>query len=52
MINILAGSMISHDWRIFDVGGCRSLVRLAIFFRTADELRLLTFLSEVRKTSP
>jgi len=46
----LTGSLLSHDWRIYDVGGARSLVRLRrIISRMPDELRLPTFISEVRR---
>ncbi|GLB37329.1 putative guanine nucleotide-binding protein alpha-4 subunit [Lyophyllum shimeji] len=27
-----AGNMVSHDWRVYDVGGARSLVRLPAFY--------------------
>jgi hypothetical protein len=38
--------MISHDWRVFDVGGARSLVRLRKTpFIIADELDCLRFFS-------
>ena len=44
--------MLSHDWRIFDVGGARSLVRLGGFsFGMSDEPRMFSFLSEVGRLS-
>lgn len=40
--------MLGHDWRIFDVGGARSLVRPFFSLATGLSLILTLFLREVR----